>query len=109
MQLEKRSQTLKALYLDKVAGVIDEGQFVELNRSFLDEKNRLEQRQNNIDGDLERREQPQQQADLMAKAQELLKLQTVPRELVVGLIDHIEISDKHPATGEQNVTIIWRF
>lgn len=43
-QLEKRSQALKTLYLDKVAGVISEGQFVELNQSFLDEKSRLERR-----------------------------------------------------------------
>lgn len=37
-QLEKRIQALKTLYLDKVAGVINEGQFVELNESFLNEK-----------------------------------------------------------------------
>ena len=31
-QLEKRSQALKNLYLDKISGVLSEGQFVELNR-----------------------------------------------------------------------------
>ena len=108
-QLEKRSQALKALYLDKVAGVIGEGQFVELNESFLHEKSRLEQRLGRIDGELERREQPRQQADLMAKARELLKLETVPRELVVGLIDRIEISERDPETGRQEVKISWKF
>ena len=108
-QLEKRSQALKTLYLDKVAGVISEGQFVELNEGFLNEKSRLEQRLGKIDGELESREQPQQQADLMEKARELLRLETVPRELVVGLIDRIEISEKHPMTGQQNVSITWKF
>ena len=108
-QLEKRSQALKALYLDKVAGVIGEGQFMELNQSFLDEKSRLGQRLGVIDGELERREHPQQQADLMAKAQELLKLETVPRELVVGLIDRIEIGERDPETGRQEVKISWKF
>ncbi len=108
-QLEKRSQALKTLYLDKVAGVINESQFVELNQSFLDEKSRLERRLGKIDEELENREQPQQQADLMEKARELLKLETVPRELVVGLIDCIEIGEKHPETGQQNVSITWKF
>lgn len=108
-QLAKRSQALKTLYLDKVAGVISESQFVELNQSFLDEKSRLEQRLGRIDEELENREQPQQQADLMEKARELLKLETVPRELVVGLIDRIEIGERNPDTGQQEVKISWKF
>ena len=108
-QLEKRSQALKTLYLDKVAGIISEGQFVELNRSFLDEKSRLEQRLAKIEEELEKREQPQQQADLMEKARELLKLETVPRELVVGLIERIEIGERNPNTGKQEVKINWKF
>lgn len=108
-QLEKRSQALKTLYLDKVAGVISEGQFMELNESFLKEKSRLEQRLGKIDEELENREQPQQQADLIRRAQELLKLKTVPRELVVGLIDRIEIGERDPGTGQQEVKISWKF
>ena len=109
VQLEKRSQALKTLYLDKVAGVISERQFVELNEVFLNEKSCLEQRLGKIDEELESREQPQQQGDLMAKAQELLKLETVPRELVVGLIDRIEISERDPETGQQEVKVSWKF
>ena len=108
-QLEKRSQALKTLYLDKVAGIISEGQFVELNQSFLDEKSRLEQRLAKIEEELEKREQPQQQADLMEKARKLLKLETVPRELVVGLIERIEIGERNPNTGKQEVKINWKF
>ena len=108
-QLEKRSQALKTLYLDKVAGVIGEGQFVELNRSFLEEKSRLERRLARTGAELEAGEQPQQQADLMARARELLKLEAVPRELVTGLIDRIEIGEKHPETGRQTVSVTWKF
>ena len=108
-QMEKRSQALKTLYLDKVAGILSESQFVELNQSFLDEKSRLERRLAHIDKELAQREDGQQQADLMERARELLRLETVPRELVVGLIDRIEIGEKHPATGRQNVSITWKF
>ena len=108
-QLEKRSQALKTLYLDKVAGIIGEGQFVELNQSFLDEKSHLEQRLGRINEELENREQPQQQADLMEKARKLLRLEAVPRELVIGLIDCIEIGERNPNTGQQEVKISWKF
>lgn len=108
-QLEKRSQALKALYLDKVAGVISDGQFVELNESFLNEKSRLEQRLDRIDEELESREQARQQADLMEKAHSLLRLETIPRELVVGLIDRIDIGEKDSKTDRQNVSITWKF
>ena len=108
-QLEKRSQALKTLYLDKVAGIIGEGQFVELNQSFLDDKSRLEQRLGRINEELENREQPQQQADLMEKARKLLRLEAVPRELVIGLIDCIEIGERNPNTGQQEVKISWKF
>lgn len=45
----------------------------------------------------------------MERAQELLKLETVPRELVVGLTDKIEIGEKQPDTGRQNASITWKF
>ena len=108
-QLEKRSQALKTLYLDKVAGILSEGQFVELNQSFLQEKSRLERRLDSIKEELAEREQPQQQADLMERARELLKLETVPRELVVGLVEKIEVCEKDPETGRQEIRVTWRF
>lgn len=108
-QLEKRSLALRSLYLDKVSGVLDEEQFSELNQSFLEEKKRLERRLAQVDGELAEREQPQQHADLMAKAQELLKLETVPRELAVMLIEKIEIGERNPASGQQEVKVHWKF
>ena len=108
-QLEKRSQALKTLYLDKVDGVISESQCVELNQSFLDEKSCLERRLAHIEGELIQREDTQQQTDLMERARELLKLETIPRELVVGLVEKIEIGEKDPVTGQQSVSITWKF
>lgn len=108
-QLEKRSQALKTLYLDKVSGLLTDGQFADLNQSFLEEKTRLEQRLSKVEADLSDREKPQQQADLMERAKDLLKLETVPRELVVALVDKIEIGERNPDTGEQQVRVTWKF
>ena len=109
VQLEKRSQALKALYLDKVAGIISEDQFVELNESFLNEKSRLARRLTHIKEELIQREDDQQQISLMERARELLKLENVPRELVVGLIEKIEIGERNPNTGQQEVKVSWKF
>ena len=108
-QLEKRSQALKTLYLDRVAGILSEGQFVELNQTFLDEKGRLERRLTSIQEELAEREHSEDQVGLLERAQELLKLETVPRELVIGLIDQIEIGEKDPTTGRQEVKVFWKF
>ncbi len=108
-QLEKRSQALKTLYLDKVSGILTDGQFTDLNHSFLEEKARLEQRLSKIEAELSDQEKPRQQADLMEQAKEILKLETVPRELVVALVDKIEIGERNPDTGEQQVRITWNF
>ena len=108
-QLEKRSQALKTLYLDRVAGILSEGQFAELNQSFLQEKSRLERRLDSIGEALAERESPEQQGELMERARELLRLKTVPRELVVGLVDKIEVCERDPETGRQEIRVTWRF
>ena len=69
-QLEKFSQALKTLYLDRVAGILSEGQFVELNQTFLDEVSRLEWRLTSIQEELAVREHSEDQADLMERARE---------------------------------------
>ena len=108
-QLAKRSAALKNLYLDKVSGVLSEGQFVELNQDFLAEKSRLELRLAQIDQELSTQEKPSNQEEIMAKARELLELKTLPRELVVMLIEKIEIGEQDPETGQQEVKIHWKF
>lgn len=108
-QLEKRSAALKNLYLDRVSGVLSEGQFVELNQDFLAEKSRWEQRLAQIDEELAEQEQPRRQQDLMEKAKELLKLDTLPRELAVSLIEKIEIGERDSDAGQQKIKIYWKF
>ena len=53
--------------------------------------------------------EPLEQAALMERARELLKLETIPRELVVALIEKIEIGEKDRETGKQEIRITWKF
>ena len=108
-QLEKRSQALKSLYLDKVSGLLTEGQFTDLNRSFLEEKSRLETRLAEVDRELSERSKPRRREELMDRARELLRLEEIPRELVVMLVEKIEVGERNPDTGEQEIKIFWKF
>lgn len=108
-QLEKRSQALKNLYLDKVSGVLSEGQFMELNQDFLAEKKRLERRLAQIDQELGKHVESLDQAAVMERAKELLKLESIPRELVVTLIEKIEVGEKDRESGNQEIRITWKF
>lgn len=108
-QLEKRSKALQSLYLDKVAGTINEAQFVELNQTFLAEKSSLEQQLARLDRELSAQKEPDSRDVLMEKAKELCKLDALPRELAVLLIKQIEIGEKDEETGKQEVKITWKF
>ena len=45
----------------------------------------------------------------MERARGLLKLETVPRELAAALVERVEIGERNPVTGEQQVRVTWRF
>ena len=45
----------------------------------------------------------------MERAKELLRLETVPRELVVGLVEKIEVCERDPVTGRQEIKVTWKF
>ena len=80
---------------------------VRLNRDTRREA--LEQRLARIDSELADQGKPWRQSDLMERAKELLKLETVPRELAAALVEKIEIGERNPDTGEQQIRITWKF
>ncbi len=108
-QLEKRSAALKNLYLDKVSGILGEDQFLDLNQDFLAEKSRLERRLAQIDEELAEQKEPNSQDDLKEKTRQLLKVDSLPRELALLLIQKIEVGERDLATGEQAIKIHWKF
>lgn len=108
-QLEKRGAALKSLYLDKISGVITEGQFTELNRSFLEEKSYMERRLAELDRKLGETPAESSVEIMLIKIRELLKLEIIPRELVTLLIEKVDIGEKNTETGKQEVRITWKF
>lgn len=108
--IEKRAFALKALYLDKIFGIIEEEQFIAMNRDFLSEKSSMVQQRDELRLELEKLGQPDDsRSGLVAHIQELLQFDPMPRELFVLAVDKIEIGEKDPATGIQRVQIDWKF
>lgn len=109
-KIGKRSMALKNLYLDKVSGLIDEAQFISMNREFLAEKETMTKRQVVLQKELDSLEIPGENRDgLVQRIQELMKFDPMPRELFVMAIERIEIGEKDLNTGQQEVHIRWKF
>lgn len=109
-QIEKRTAALKNLYLDKVSGIIDEAQFIDMNQDFLAEKESMIKRQTAILQELGGLQTPGDNRNgLVRHIEELLKFDPMPRELFVLAVDRIEVGEKDPDTGQQMIHIQWKF
>ena len=104
-RLARNRQALKALYLDKVEGLLSREKFCALNQSFLAEQAELEERL----ARLEAAPCPEGCGDMAGRIEELLRLEQLPRALAALLIEAVEIGERNPETGEQAVRITWKF
>ncbi len=108
-QAEKLRAALRQLYLDKAAGVIGPEQFSRLNGALWEEQCRTEARLAQLTDALSNRASPLSSDRRQEKARELLRLESLPRALVLQLIDKIEIGERDSVSGKQAVRITWRF
>ena len=109
--LEKRAAALKALYLDKVSGIIDEAQFCEMNHSFLGEKKRLERQRSELQQRAKALDSPEGDAkrDTLEKVRRILESGPATRDLMLLAVERVEIGERDPETKRQDVKIHWRF
>ena len=108
-EAERRSRAIHDLYLDKSSGVIDTEQFMNLNRDYLSEKERLENRVDAVNAELEHLKNSSNQSSNLSQIDQLLNFKTLSRELAAELLDHISIGERNPDTGEQKLQIHWLF
>jgi len=102
--LEKEN-IIKTLYLDRVNGIIDENQFVQLNKEFLKEKRKLLERQTTIKEEIVQNQNIKENYRQMIH--NCLNFIDLRHDMVNGMIDHIEIGEKTPKG--QNIKIYWMF
>ncbi len=108
--VSENAQYLKTLYIDKVKGVIDEGTYIELSRSFSEESKSNEEllaltreRLSRLRGQGARTEAP---ADIVRRHAEPRELTF---EMVQVFIEKIVVHPKKPYSRRDEIDIYWNF
>ncbi len=106
----RRRAALQELYLDKASGRIGAEQFWQMNQAFQQEIEQAEQRMKTLQAEpgLPREAGSVRQLQ-QNRARALARVPALTRELAVLLVDRVVVGPKDPATGRQEVTILWNF
>ena len=101
---------LRDLYMDKVKGILNDGDFSALSKEFSSEKARLEHTL--MDGQRQLAELEDRIAigdNRKALVEQYVNLEHLTREIVEILIDHITVGKRIPGTHDVPIEIHWNF
>lgn len=108
-QIAKLSAGIRNLYLDKVDGTVSKEQFLEMNNGFLEEKKKLKQKVQMLESRIEELGVCKAaNTRLEVRVKELLKLDSIGRELYDLLIDTVQIGEKDAEMKIQKIHINWK-
>ena len=107
---DEYAKAVRALYMDKVKGIITEGDHRDMSRDFSAEQDRYER----LAEDCRRRIT---ELDARAEAgdgrkaivERYANLEHLTREMVEALIDHVAVGKRVPGTRDVPVEIHWNF
>jgi len=109
-RIEEFSKGLKQLYIDKIKGIISEGNFIELSKDFSSEKERLEtiiiKKQEELDDIENKIIAGDNRRELIEK---YTNLEHLTREIVEVLIDYISVGKRFNKTESVPIEIHWNF
>jgi len=109
-KIEELSRGIRELYLDKIKGIVSERDYVEMSRDFSAEKERLEQR---LDDGQRQLEELEDKITKGSNRRELVEQYTnldhLTREMVEVLIDYILVDKRVPGTRDVPIEIHWNF
>lgn len=108
--IDEKTEIIKQSYIDKVKGLLDDNMFREINTVFIDEKESLLKRQQDIEKEIIEIQNKGNNVDkfrnIVAKYKNIDKL---THTIVNELIDYIEIGEKDKETKQQKIRIHWLF
>jgi len=109
-RIAEYSKGIRELYIDKVKGLLSDGDFSDLSRDFTTEKERLDQVVLDHRKYLEEIEQRMAAGDSRQELMEqYLGLMHLTREIVEELIDYIVVGKRIPGTKDVPIEIHWNF
>ena len=108
--LSECSEQVKMLYKDKLKGIITEDEFIDLSHEYHKDKERLSMLIIEAEEQTKVLNQKFEQAD---NSKELVKkyinAESLTREMVDILIDHIEVGKRYEGTRDRPIKIYWNF
>ena len=109
-RVEECSNAIRNLYVDKIKGIINDADFVELSESFRADREHLEQMIADAQKELQELDERLRAGDNRRELiQRYTNLTHLTREIVDILIDHIVIYRRDPKTKKIPVEIYWNF
>ena len=109
-RIDEYSDGLKALYMDRIRGVISEQDFVELKNSLSKDRDRAEEMVQAITKKLALLEQQASEEDRRKEiVDRYTNFENLNRPMVETLIDHIRVGRRVPKTSDQLIEIHWNF
>ncbi|GHU56260.1 resolvase [Clostridia bacterium] len=97
-RIEEIRNIVKNLYNDKISGLISEDDFVDILKSFNDEKENLLSRRESLSA---KQEELRQQIDYMRLIQDVVTFETPHKAILAQLIDKIEIFEVVTINGNK--------
>lgn len=107
-EIKKRSAALRALYLDKAAGIIETNEFIEMKEAFHEEKIKLEKQAIYLSKKVNHSSIVDENTKCTA-LNAFLDFETLSYALIHLFIKKIEIGEKDPISGTQHIIIHWNF
>jgi len=101
-RIKEINKILKAVYEDKVNGIINTEQFISYSESYKMEQNHLIQKTEKLNLKLQEYENTKENI-LMKYIKEIVSFKNIDRNIILNLVDSIEITDK------ENIKINYKF
>lgn len=109
-EVNKRTEALKSLYLEKISGEITAEQYNEFGSSFEKDKKKFILKKSEIENTIEEIKQNSDDVERYIRLIEKYKsFEKLTHAVIDELIDYIEIGEKDKGTGEQKIKIHWNF
>ena len=109
-KIDEHSNSIKTLYMDKVRGVISEDDFITLNKSIREDRERLSRLIDDYEIQIS---EIDDQIAIGDNRREIVKqyvnLTSLNREIVVNLIDYVSVGRRIPGTKNVPIEIHWAF
>ena len=110
LQISKVQKIIESLYSDKVSGLINALQFIELNNGFQSDKETLNRRKEHLIEQLNDVKQTKSiNGSLMEKINKYKNVEVLMARMVNEFIESIEVGEKIKENNTQQININWKY